>query len=226
MINEGLGSRKNQSQSLVTVGQSCHSLESVCDCVCVCVTFITAGHWGSLLTVDPSLDHTTPAWPLCLAPTAEQRVLLAQAADWWLSSPLLAKSLDLCLSTTGQSRMGQQGRLNVTNMHKYYALVGACNMQLICRWSLFFLWVLTFNYWYVKCPIVYLSAYLTLWHNTIWYCDNWQCKCSEWESIRSKKQTNHTELKLGFWLKALTSTSYLSRALTNGTNWPKPEQGL
>ena len=106
----------------------------LCSCVCVCVKCITAGHWGSLLTVEPSLDHLTPTWPLCLAPTAEQRVLLAQAADWWLSSPLLAVGLDPGLSTTGQSRTGQQGRLNVTIMYRY-----CCDIQLICWWCFFFL---------------------------------------------------------------------------------------
>lgn len=40
VINEGLGSRENRSQSLVTVGQGCQSLKSVC----ACVTCITAGH--------------------------------------------------------------------------------------------------------------------------------------------------------------------------------------
>lgn len=63
VINEGLGSRKNQSQSLVTVGQGCRSLECVCVCAgeCVRMTFIAAGHWGSLLTFDPGPDHPDPA---------------------------------------------------------------------------------------------------------------------------------------------------------------------
>lgn len=91
--------------------QGWRSLQYVCLYVC-------AGHWGSLLTFDPSLDHLTLAWPRCLAQTAEQRVLMAQAADWWFSSLLLAKSLDLCLSATGLSRVSQPGQLNMTIMSK------------------------------------------------------------------------------------------------------------
>lgn len=66
-------------------------------CVCVCMTFTVAGHWRTLLTFDPSLDLLTPAWPLCLARTAEQRVSLAWAVDWWLYSLLLAERLDPCV---------------------------------------------------------------------------------------------------------------------------------
>lgn len=52
VINAGLGSRENLSQSLVTLGQGCQSLERLCVRVCarvsvcarVCVAFITAGH--------------------------------------------------------------------------------------------------------------------------------------------------------------------------------------
>lgn len=156
MVNEGLGSREKQSQSLVTVGQGCQS-ESVC------VTFITAGHWGSFLTFDPSLDRLTPAWPICLAPTAEQRVSLAQAADWWFSSLLLAKCLNLRLSTTGLDRISQQGSTTwpwCADIHLDHP--GACEIQI--RSSPFScLWLVKWN---VNSYVIHLLAcvkYPSMW---------------------------------------------------------------
>lgn len=73
MLNEGPDSKGNWSQSLVTVGHGCQSLESMCVFSYVCVTFITAGHWGSLSTLDPRLDQLTQARPLCLAPVEQSR---------------------------------------------------------------------------------------------------------------------------------------------------------
>lgn len=90
-----------QQTGSVTVGRGWQSVARVCVWVC-------AGHWGSLFTFDPGLDHLTPVWTSRLAPAAEQRVLLA---------PLLAESLNLCSSAPVRSRNKPRETAQMDIMH-------------------------------------------------------------------------------------------------------------
>lgn len=175
----------------------------------LCVTFITAGHWGSLLTFDPSLDHLTLAWPICLAPTAEQRVSLAQAAEWWFSSLLLAKCLNLRRQhTTGLDGMSQQGRTTWpscadTTFVSTRGLWDTNQFQTIFQFIAVdeTLTVMLFIFWHLKCPSMWLSRQLI--------------------QIKSRL----TSLSAGFVTDILAKTTedntHLPIALTSASNWPK-----